>query len=189
MTSARKLHICPKSRTSRHRSKGREQALARRQLRRGQTYRTTIALSGSTVCLCRHNMCVGEPWTRVAGELNVRFRQISNRVINCLNQSLPVLLLALLAEGQTVQVAGTDLTIAVGSVGDFTSKGCLGGLMGCLDTVQLEVTRGNVSQHLTLSAVHTEIQRDQGVNRTKVFDHEITLVTLKNNQVVLNIDN
>jgi hypothetical protein len=134
-------------------------------------------------------MCVGEPWTRVAGELNVRFRQISNRVINCLNQSLPVLLLALLAEGQTVQVAGTDLTIAVGSVGDFTSKGCLGGLMGCLDTVQLEVTRGNVSQHLTLSAVHTEIQRDQGVNRTKVFDHEITLVTLKNKQVVLNIDN
>ena len=134
-------------------------------------------------------MCVGEPWTRVAGELNVRFRQISNRVINCLNQSLPVLLLALLAEGQTVQVAGTDLTITVGSVGDFTSKGCLGGLMGCLDTVQLEVTRGNVSQHLTLSAVHTEIQRDQGVNRTKVFDHEITLVTLKNKQVVLNIDN
>jgi len=134
-------------------------------------------------------MCVGEPWTRVAGELNVRFRQISNRVINCLNQSLPVLLLALLAEGQTVQVAGTDLTIAVGSVGDFTSKGCLGGLMGCLDTVQLEVTRGNVSQHLTLSAVHTEIQKDQGVNRTKVFDHEITLVTLKNKQVVLNIDN
>jgi len=61
--------------------------------------------------------------------------------------------------------------------------------MGCLDTVQLEVTRGNVSQHLTLSAVHTEIQRDQGVNRTKVFDHEITLVTLKNKQVVLNIDN
>ena len=148
-----------------------------------------MALSGSSVFLWRHNICVGEPWTRVAGELNVRFRQISNGVIICLNQSLPVLLLALLAEGQTVQVAGTDLTIAVGSVRDFTSQGCLGGPIGCLDTVQLEVTRGNVSQHLTLSAVHTEIQRDQGVNRTKVFDHEITLVTLKNKQVVLNIDN
>jgi hypothetical protein len=161
----------------------------RRELRRGQTYRTTMALSGSSVFLWRHNICVGEPWTRVAGELNARFRQISNGVIICLNQSLPVLLLALLAEGQTVQVAGTDLTIAVGSVRDFTSQGCLGGPIGCLDTVQLEVTRGNLSQHITLSAAHTEIQRDQGVNRTKVFDHEITLVTLKNKQVVLNIDN
>jgi hypothetical protein len=95
----------------------------------------------------------------------------------------------LLAEGQTVQVAGTDLTIAVASVGDFTSQGCLGGPVGCLDTVQLEVTRGNLSQHITLSAAHTEIQRDQGVNHTKVFGHEITLATLKNKQVVLNIGN
>jgi hypothetical protein len=148
-----------------------------------------MAFSGSSVCLWRHHICVVEPWIRVAGELNAWFRQISNEVINCLNQSLPVLLLALLAEGQTVQVAGTDLTIAVGSVRDFTSQGCLGGPIGCLDTVQLEVTRGNLSQHITLSAPHTEIQRDQGVNRTKVFDREITLVTLKNKQVVLNIDN
>jgi hypothetical protein len=73
-----------------------------------------MALSGSSVCLWRHNICVAEPWARVAGELNARFQQISHGVINCLNQSLPVLLLALLAEGQTVQVAGTDLTIAVG---------------------------------------------------------------------------
>jgi len=161
----------------------------RRQPRRGQTNRTTMALSGSSVYLWRHHICAAIPWTRVAGELKARFRQISKGVINCVNQSLPVLLLALLAEGQTVQVAGTDLTIAVGSVRDFTSQGCLGGLIGCLDTVQLEVTRGNLSQHITLSAAHTEIQRDQGVNRTKVFDHEITLVTLKNKQVVLNIDN
>jgi hypothetical protein len=125
----------------------------------------------------------------VAAELNARFQQISNEVINCLNQSLLVLLLALLAEGQTVQVAGTDLIIAVGSVRDFTSQGCLGGPIGCLDTVQLEVTRGNLSQPITLAAPRTEIQRDQGVNRTKVFDHEITLITLKNKQVVLNIDN
>lgn len=159
----------------------------RRQLRRGQTYRTTLALWGSSVCLWRHHICVAESSTRVAGELNPGFRQISNGVIKCLNQSLPVLLLVLLAEGQTVQVAGTDLTIAVGSVGDFTSQGCLGGPIGCLDTVQLEVTRGNLSQHITLSAAHTEIQRDQGVNRTKVFDHEITLVTVKNKQVVLNM--
>jgi hypothetical protein len=161
----------------------------RRRLHRGRTYRTTMALSGSSVCLWRHHICVAEPWTRVAGELNARFQQIFNGVINCLNQSLPVLLLALLAEGQTVQVAGTDLTIAVGSIRDFTSQGCLGGPIGCLDTVQLEVTRGNLSQHITLSAAHTEIQRDQGVNRTKVFDHEITLVTLKNKHVVLNIGN
>jgi hypothetical protein len=87
----------------------------RRQLRRGQTYRTTMALSSSSVYLWRHQICGAEPWTRIAAELNARFQQISNGVINCLNQSLPVLLLALLAEGQTVQVAGTDLTIAFGS--------------------------------------------------------------------------
>ena len=98
---------------------------------------------GSSVCLWRHHICVAEPWTRVAGELNARFQQISIR--------------------------------------DFTSQGCLGGPIGCLDTVQLEITRGNLSQQITLSAARTEIQRDQGVNRTKVFDHEITSVTLKIN--------
>ena len=140
-----------------------------------------MVLAGSSVCLWRYHICVAEPWTHVVGELNARFQQISNGVINCLNQSLLVLFLALLAEGHTVQVAGTDLTIAVGSVRDFTSQGCLGGPIGCLDTVQLEITRGNLSQQITLSAARTEIQRDQGVNRTKVFDHEITSVTLKVN--------
>jgi len=63
----------------------------------------------------------------------------------------------------------------------------LGGPVGCVDTVQLEITRGNLSQEITLSAAHTEIQKDQGINRSKVFGHEITLVTLKNKQVVLDI--
>ena len=114
---------------------------------------------------------------------------MSKTVVRSLIQSLPVLLLVLLAEGQTVQVPGTDLTITVRSVRDFTSEGCLRGPIGCPNNVQLEITRGNLSQQVTLSAAHTEIQRNQEINRTKVFDREITLVNLKNKQVVLNIDN
>jgi hypothetical protein len=114
---------------------------------------------------------------------------MSKTVVGCLKRSLPVLLLVLLGEGQTVQVTGTDLTITVRSVRDFTSEGCLRGPIGCPDNVQLEITRSILSQQVTLSAAHTEIQRDQGVNRTEIFGHEITLVTLKNKQVVLDIAN
>jgi hypothetical protein len=93
----------------------------------------------------------------------------------------------LLAEGQTVQVPGTDLTISATSVRDFTSQGCLGGPIGCLDTAQLKITRDNLSQQITLSVAQTETQRSQGINRTTVFDYEITLINLKNKQVVLDI--
>src|SRR5260370_33409844 len=105
---------------------------------------------------------------------------MSNVVIQYLKRSLPVLLLLLLAERQTAQVPGTDLTITVRSLRDSTPQGCLGGPIGCPDNVQLEITRSNLSQQVTLFAAHTEIQRDQGVNRTEVFGHEITLVTLEN---------
>ena len=162
--------------------------LCRCQLLRGRPYLTLLAFLDNAGYL-RHYAYGKKPRPRAAGELNARFRLISNTVIICLKQSLPALVLISLAEGQTAQVPGTGLTITVESVRDSTSQGCLGGPVGCLDTVQLEVTRGNLSQHITLSAAHTEIQRDQGVNRTKVFDHEITLVLLKNKQVVLNIDN
>jgi hypothetical protein len=109
-------------------------------------------------------------------------------VVKCF-KSVPVILLVLLTEGQTAHVTGTDLTITVRSVEDFTSEGCLRGPIGCVDSVQLEITHVNLSEQIILSAAQTEMQRDQGINRTKIFDHQITLVTLKNKQVVLDIDN
>jgi hypothetical protein len=114
---------------------------------------------------------------------------MSKTVVRHLKQWFPVFMLVLLAEGQTVQLTGTDLTITVRSVRDFTSEGCLRGPIGCLDNVQLEITSGNLSQQITLSTAHTEIQGDQRVNRTNVFGHEITLVALKKQQVVLDIAN
>jgi hypothetical protein len=110
-------------------------------------------------------------------------------VLSCPKRLLPALLLVLLAEGQTVQVPGTDLTITATSVRDFTSEGCLGGPIGCLDTVQLKIIRDNLDQQITLSPLTTQVQRSRDTNRTKVFDHEITLVHLKNKQVVLDITN
>jgi hypothetical protein len=95
----------------------------------------------------------------------------------------------LLVEGQTVQVTGTDLTITVRSVKDLTSQGCLGGPIGCADTSQLEIGRGNQSQQITLSVAHTETLKDQGINRTTVFGHQINLVAVKNKQVVLDVAN
>jgi hypothetical protein len=162
--------------------------LCRCQLLRGRPYPTywrfwtTQAFCGTTP-MARNRALV------VAGQLNARFRLISNTVIICLKQSLPALLLLSLAEGQTAQVPGTGLTITAESVRDSTSQGCLGGPIGCPDNVQLQITRGNLRQQVTLSAAHTEIQRNQEVNRTKVFDHNITLITLKNKRVVLDVAN
>jgi hypothetical protein len=95
--------------------------------------------------------------------------------------------MVLLAEGQTVQVPGTDLTISATSVRDLTSAGCLRGPIGCEDTAELKITRDNLSQQITLSVAQTEAQRSQGLNRTNVFGYEITLMNLKNKQVVLDI--
>ena len=162
--------------------------LCRCQLLRGRPYLTLLAFLDNAGYL-RHYAYGKKPRPRAAGELNARFRLISNTVIICLKQSLPALVLISLAEGQTAQVPGTGLTITVESVRDSTSQGCLGGPIGCPDNVQLQITRGDVRQQVTLSAAHTEVQRNQEVNRTKVFDYNITLVTLKNTQVVLDVAN
>ena len=159
--------------------------LCRYQLLRGRPYPALLDAGG----FLRHYAYGEKPRPRVAGQLNVGFRLIFNTVIICLKQSLPVLLLVLLAEGQTAQVTGTGLTITVESVRDSTSQGCLGGPIGCPDNVQLQITRGNVRQQVTLSAAHTEVQRNQEVNRTKVFDYNITLVTLNNKQVIIDVTN
>jgi len=159
--------------------------LYRRQLLRGRTYPALL----DNASFLRHYAYGEKPRLRVAGQSNARFRLIFNTVIICLKQSLPALLLVSLAEGQTAQVPGTGLTITVESVRDSTSQGCLGGPIGCSDNVQLQITRGNVRQQVTLSAAHTEVQRNQEVNRTKVFDHNITLVTLKNKQITLDVTN
>ena len=91
--------------------------------------------------------------------------------------------------GFAAQVTGTGLTITVESVRDFTSQGFLAGPIGCPDNVQLQITRSNVRQQVTLFAAHTEVQRNQEVNRTKVFDYNITLVTLNNKQVIIDVTN
>ena len=162
-------------------------ALCRRQLLYFGTYLTKAAVSDSagyhiTTPLLT-NSGVG-----AAGKLYIRLYQMFESGTRFLNRSFPVLLLVLLTEGQTVQVTGTDLTITVRSVRDFTSEGCLRGPIGCLDNVQLEITRSNLSQQIVLATPHTELQSDKRVARTNVFGHEITLVSLKNKQVVLNVD-
>jgi len=52
-----------------------------------------------------------------------------------LGKLLQVTLLVLLTEGQVAQITGTDLTIAVKAIRDFTSEGCLGGPADCQDYV------------------------------------------------------
>ena len=102
---------------------------------------------------------------------------------------LPLLLLVLLTEGEVTKIAGTDLTIAVKTVKDFTSQGCLGGPVGCQDHVELEVAHRKESRQITLYVAQTEFQKDQGVHRTSVFGYEIMLIALQRKQVVLNVGN
>jgi hypothetical protein len=97
-------------------------------------------------------------------------------------------LAATLTEGQTVDVPGTDLTIAVRRVKDFTSQGCLGGPVGCPDHVELEVTRGGESQQICLHVAHTEAQRTQGIQQVNVFGYHIALTALHGRSVTLSIE-
>jgi len=106
-----------------------------------------------------------------------------------LGKFLQVTLLVLLTEGQVAQITGTDLTITVRAVRDFTAEGCLGGPMGCQDYVELEVANKRERQPIILYAAQTELQREQRINRTNVFGYEITLIALQRKQVVLNIGN
>jgi len=87
-----------------------------------------------------------------------------------------------------MQIGGTDLTITAKAIRDLTAEGCLGGPIGCRDYVEAEVTRGKVSQQITLYTPQTEVQREQNVHRAKVFGYEITLIALQKKQVVLNIE-
>jgi len=93
-----------------------------------------------------------------------------------------------LTEEQKVDVRGTDLTIAVRRVRDFTSQGCLGGPVGCPDHVELEVMRGGESQQISLYVAHTEAQRIQGIQQASVFGYHIALTALHGRQVTLSIE-
>jgi hypothetical protein len=93
-----------------------------------------------------------------------------------------------LTEEQTVDVPGTDLTIAVRRVRDFTSQGCLGGPVGCPDHVELEVMRGEESQPIRLYVAHTEAQRTLGIQQASVFGYHIALTALHGRQVTLSIE-
>ena len=93
-----------------------------------------------------------------------------------------------LTEGELAHIAGTDFTIAVRTVRDFTAEGCLGGPVGCPDHVALEVTHGKASQQVILYVPHTQFQREQGVHQAHVFRYTITLTALHRQQVTLRVD-
>ncbi len=106
-----------------------------------------------------------------------------------LGKFLEIILLVLLTEGQITGIKGTDLTIIVRSAKDFTSEGCLGGPVGCEDYVELEVVHRRERQQIILYRAQTEFQKQQGVDRTNLFDYDITLIALERKQVVLRIGN
>ena len=93
-----------------------------------------------------------------------------------------------LKEGQISKIPGTDLTIDVRRVRDFTSEGCLGGPVGCPDQVQLAVIEGKEKKEITLYVAHAQSQKEQRVNQAHLFGHKIELVSLKGVEITLSIE-
>ena len=114
----------------------------------------------------------------------VTYDQTKPQVMKATAQVLAVTL----TEGQTVDVSGTDLTIVLRQVRDFTLQGCLGGPVGCPDHVELEVMRGRESQLIRLYVSHTEAQRTQGLQQASVFGYHIALTALHGRQVTLSLE-
>lgn len=93
-----------------------------------------------------------------------------------------------LKEAQITKVSGTDLTVEVKKVVDYTSWGCLGGPVGCPDHVQMQVTLGKESREITLHIAHTGVQKEQGINRADIFGYTIALMAIREKQVILTIE-
>lgn len=93
-----------------------------------------------------------------------------------------------LQEEQRAKVSGTDLIIEVKQVVDYTSRGCLGGPVGCPDHVQLQVTLGKESKEIVLHIAHTGVQKEQGINRADIFGSTISLITLRGKEVTLSVE-
>jgi hypothetical protein len=93
-----------------------------------------------------------------------------------------------LREGQTARVPGTDLTIRVVKVTDFTARGCEGGPRGCPDQVDLNVSRGKNRQTASLYAAHTQRQLEQGINKRSLFGYDIILATIREKTVTLIVE-
>jgi hypothetical protein len=93
-----------------------------------------------------------------------------------------------LREGQTTAVPGTDLTIRVVKVTDFTSHGCEGGPRGCPDHVDLNVSRGKNQQTASLYAAHTGAQLERGANKKNVFGYDIILTVIREKTVTLIVE-
>lgn len=91
-------------------------------------------------------------------------------------------------EGQQVDVPGTELTVAVKAVRDFTSEGCLGGPVGCRDHAEVEVTRGGNSQAVVLYVARTDAERTRGVEQARVFGYRIVLTALHGKRITLSVE-
>jgi len=92
------------------------------------------------------------------------------------------------AEGQRVDVPGTELTVAVKAVKDFTSEGCLGGPVGCRDHAEMEVTRGGDSQAVVLYVPRTDAERTRGVAEARVFGYRLILTALHGKRITLSVE-
>jgi len=84
-----------------------------------------------------------------------------------------------LEKGRRAVVSGTDLAIDVAAVQNLTAQGCLGGPIGCRDSVEIVVARGQESQRVALHLPRTPDEIAHGVNRVRLFGYVITLVGIE----------
>lgn len=90
-------------------------------------------------------------------------------------------------EGQRALVSGTELAVDLVQVRNLTAQGCLGGPIGCRDSAELVVTRGQESRGVILYLPRNQGETEQGVNRVRLFGHVIRLVALPGNRARLEI--
>jgi hypothetical protein len=93
-----------------------------------------------------------------------------------------------LSQGQSTEIPGIDLKVEAIQVRDLTSQGCMGGPIGCPDSVELNVARATQSEQVALQVAHTEAQKAQRINQANAFGYRITLKDLQHGLAILLID-
>ena len=92
-----------------------------------------------------------------------------------------------LGEGQRTAVEGTDLIVAVAQVRNLTAQGCLGGPVGCPDSAELIVSRGQESRRVTLYVPRTAAETEKRVDQARLFGHVIRLIALEGTRTRLEV--
>jgi hypothetical protein len=93
-----------------------------------------------------------------------------------------------MVEKQSVQLAGTNITLTIEFVQDMTSAGCVGSPSSCVDKVDISMKKDFDYEVGTLYSPATIGVVAQNKNQATLFGYKVTLLSMKQKSVILRVE-